>query len=162
MHSDASYLSELDCKSSIGGHYFLTDHDSNAPYNGAILTLTAIIRHVVSSASEAKLVALVYNGKNAVPLQQMLKGMGHHQPKTIITTDNSTAHGLITNTMVAKASKAMDMWLNWLKCCQALQQFDFQWKKGSANLAHYHTKHHPIKHHKEICRTYVLDHVAPS
>ena len=29
--------------------------------------------------------------KNAVPLQQTLKKMGHHQPKMTVTTDNSTA-----------------------------------------------------------------------
>ena len=86
--------------------------------------------------------------------------MGHHQPKTIVTTDNSMAHGLITNTIITKASKAMDMWLNWLKCCRAQQQFDFQWKKGSANLADYHIKHNSIKNHKEICSTYILDHTV--
>ena len=167
-HSDASYLSEPDSKSHVGGHYFLTEQDSNAPNNGTILTLAAIIKHVVSSASEAELAALFYNCKNAVPLQQTLEEMGHHQPQTIVTTDNSTAHGLITNTMVPKASKAMDMRLNWLKCHQAQQQFNFQWKKGSANLADYHTKHHPIKHHKEIAThmywttLYLLNHTHVS
>ena len=87
--------------------------------------------------------------------------MGHHQPETIATTDKTMAHGVITNTMIAKASKAMDIWLNWLKCCQALQQFDFQWKQGSANVADYKTKHHPFMHHKKIFSTYVLDHIAP-
>ena len=65
-----------------------------------------------------------------MPLWQTLKEMGYHQPKTIATTDNSTVHRIITNTMVLKASKAMDMRLNWFKCCQAQQQFDFQGKKG--------------------------------
>ena len=101
----------------MGGHYFLTDHHSNAPNNGIILTLAAIIRHVVSSTSEAELAALFYNCKNTISLQQTLQEMGHHQPKMIVTTDNSMAHGLITNTMIPKASKAMDIWLNWLKCC---------------------------------------------
>ena len=80
VHSDASYLSEPDSKSHVGGHYFLTEQDSNAPNNGAILTLAAIITQVVSSASEAELTALFYNCKNAVPSWQSLEEMGHHQP----------------------------------------------------------------------------------
>ena len=83
VHLDASYLSEPDSKIHIGGHYFLTDHDSNASNNGTILTLATII-HVVSSTSEAELVAFFYNCKNAVPLQQTLKEVGHYQPKTIL------------------------------------------------------------------------------
>ena len=55
LHSNASYLSEPDSKSHVGRHYFLTEQDSNAPNNDAILALTAIIKHVVSSASEAEL-----------------------------------------------------------------------------------------------------------
>ena len=61
VHSDASYLSEPDSKSHVGGHYFLIDQDSNAPNNGTILSLAAIIKHVVSSASEAELAALFNN-----------------------------------------------------------------------------------------------------
>ena len=109
----------------MGGHYFLTTHDNNAPNIGKILTLSAIIRYVISSASEAKLAALFYNCKNAVHLHQTVKEMGHCQPNTLITTYNSTAHGLITNTMIPKASKAMDMMLN---CHHAQQEFEFQWK----------------------------------
>ena len=116
VYLDASYLSEPDYKSHVGEHYFLTEQDSNAPNNVAILTLAAIIKHVVSSASEAELAALFYNCKNAMPSCQTLEEMGHHHPKTIVTTDNSTAHGHITNNMVLKVSKAMDMRLNWLKC----------------------------------------------
>ena len=68
VHSDASYLSEPDSETHVGGHYLLTEQDSNVANNGAILALAAIIKHVVSSASEAKLTALCYNFKTAVPL----------------------------------------------------------------------------------------------
>ena len=154
VHSGASYLSEPDIKRHVGVHYFHTDQESNAPNNGTILTLAAVIKH----ASEADFVALFYNCK----MWQTLKEIGHHKPKTIVTTDNSMVHGLITNTMVPKASKAMDMRLKWLKCHQAQQHFNFQWKKGLANLADFHTKHHLIKQHKEIHNTYVLDSPVPS
>ena len=97
-----------------------------------------------------------------MPLHQTLKEMGHHQHKTIVTIDNPTAHGLITDKMISKASKAMDMWLSWIICHQVQQQFDFQWKQGSANLAGYHTKYHSIKHNREMLSTNVMDHNAPS
>ena len=97
-----------------------------------------------------------------MPFHQTLKEMGHHQPKTIVTTDNPTARGLIANTMIPKTSQAMDMQLNWLKCCLAQQQINFQWKQVSANLVDYHIKHQPIEHHREICSTYVLDHTDAS
>ena len=51
VHSDASYLYEPDSKSCVGGQYFITDQDNNAPNNVTILTLAAIIKHDVSSAS---------------------------------------------------------------------------------------------------------------
>ena len=81
VHFDTSYLSEPDSKSQVGGHYFLINQDNNAPNNGTILTLSAIIRHVVSSVSEAVLAALFYNCKNAGPLSETLEEMGHQQPQ---------------------------------------------------------------------------------
>eukprot|EP00957_Ditylum_brightwellii_P043869 3326519-Ditylum_brightwellii.AAC.1 len=71
--------------------------------------LSTIIRHVVASTSEAKLAALFYNAREAVPLRVALEEMGHKQPATTIFTDNNTAHGLTQGTMIAKQSKAMDM-----------------------------------------------------
>ena len=62
VHSDASYLYEQDRKSCIAGHYFDTNQDRNAPKNGAILTLTTIIKHLLSLASEAKLPDTRRNG----------------------------------------------------------------------------------------------------
>ena len=108
VHSDTSYLSEPDSKSHVGGHYFLTAHNSSAQNNGTILTLAAIIWHVVSLA---ELAALFYNCKNEGPLHQTLKEMGHPMALSL--------------TQIPNASKAMEMWLNWLKWCQAQQQFDF-------------------------------------
>ena len=50
------------------------------------------------------------------PLRITLEEMGHKQPKTPVTTDNSTAHGLIHQLLIPKASKSMDMRCHWLKC----------------------------------------------
>ena len=59
--------------------------------NGAILTLSKIIKHVMSSASEAETAALFYNCKAAAPSRVTLMEMGHPQDKTQVTTDNSAA-----------------------------------------------------------------------
>ena len=66
------------------------------------MTLSKIIKHVMPSASEAETAAIFYNCKAALMLRVSLEEMGHEQPKTPVTTDNTTAHGLIKKTMIPK------------------------------------------------------------
>ena len=47
--------------------------------NGTILTLSKIIKHVMTSASEAETAALFYNCKAATPLRVTAEEMGHPQ-----------------------------------------------------------------------------------
>eukprot|EP00957_Ditylum_brightwellii_P062105 4713362-Ditylum_brightwellii.AAC.1 len=68
VHSDASYLSERHAHSRAAGHFNLANKTNKDLNNGAILTLSTIIRHVVASASEVELAALFYNAWEAVPL----------------------------------------------------------------------------------------------
>ncbi len=72
--------------------------------NGAVLNILQIIKAVMSSAAEAKLRAMC----------RMLKELDNPQTQTSIQTDNSTAHALLTNKILPKALKAMDMRFNWL------------------------------------------------
>jgi len=65
-------------------------------------------------------------------------------------TDNATAHGLLTNKILPKALKAMDMRFHWLRCRDARGQFHYYWRPGTQNLADYFTKHHPARHHKSV------------
>jgi hypothetical protein len=60
LHTDALYLSKQTGKSRASNHFYLTNHDDEEFNNGAILTLSSIIKHVMSSASKAKLAALYY------------------------------------------------------------------------------------------------------
>ena len=108
VHSDASYFSEAKARSHSGGHFYLTNKGDEAFRNGAVLTLSSIIKHVLASAS-AELAAMFYNSREAIPLRITLEEMGHPQPQTPVTVDNSTAHGLTQGTMIPKKSKAMDM-----------------------------------------------------
>jgi hypothetical protein len=104
----------------------------------------------MSSAAEAELGALFINAKTAVSMRQTLEEMGHPQPHTHIQTNNSTAHTLLTNRILPKALKAVDMQFNWLSCRETQGQYRFYWRPGMQNLADYWTKHHPASHHKSF------------
>jgi hypothetical protein len=108
VHSDASYLSEAKARSRSGGHFYLTNKDDEKFQNGAVLTLSSIIKHIMASASEAELAAMFYNTREAIPLRVTLEEMGHPQPATNVTVDNSTAPSLTQGTMVAKKLNAGD------------------------------------------------------
>ena len=43
-HSDASYLSESKARSRAGGHFFMSNDDAIPSNNGAILTVSQIIK----------------------------------------------------------------------------------------------------------------------
>ena len=75
--------------------------------NGPIDVLYTIIKHVMSSASEADTGALYYRCKRAITYRVTLQEMRHLQSEpTPVTTDNNTAHGLTMSTMTSKASKS--------------------------------------------------------
>ncbi len=76
----------------------------------------------MSSAAEAELGALFINAKAAVSIRQTLEELGHLQPRTPIQTDNSTALALLTNKILLRALKAMDMRFHWLRCHEAQGQ----------------------------------------
>jgi hypothetical protein len=93
VHSDASYLSKPMARSHVGGHFFCSSNVDNPPDNGAVLNISIILKAVMSSAAEAELGALYINARETIPMQQVLKEMGHKQPPTPIQTNNSTALG---------------------------------------------------------------------
>ena len=112
----------------------------------------------MASASKSELAALFYGCKEAIPLRNALQEMGHPQPgPSPVTMDNSTALGLTMKTMIPKASTAMDMCFQWLKCRRAQQLFCFLWAKSQVNRADYPSKHHPPTHHIKMHSQYVHD-----
>ena len=132
--TDASYLSEIGGKSRAAGHFYLTNRNDEDFNNGAILTLSSIIKDVISSASDVELAALYYGCKQAAPIHVTLKERGHPQPApTPVTTDNITAQGLTMGTMTPKASKSNEQRFNWLKCRNAQHQFKYLWCNGILN-----------------------------
>ncbi len=147
IHSNASYLSEPKARSQAGGHMFMAGNDKIPINNGAVLNILQVLKSVMSSATEAELAALFLNAKTAISMRTMLKELGHPQTQTPIQTANSTAHALLTNKILPKALKAMDMQFHWLRCREAQGQFRYYWRPGTQNLADYWEKHYPASHH---------------
>ena len=50
-HSDASYLSETKASSRAGGHFFISDDAAIPSNNGAVITISQIIKAVMSSVA---------------------------------------------------------------------------------------------------------------
>jgi hypothetical protein len=115
IHSDASYLLEPKACSRAGGNMFMASTEEIPINNGVVLNILQIIKAVMSSAAEAELGVLFIYAKTAVSIQRPLKELGHPQPRTPIQTDNSTTHALLTNKILPKALKAMDMRFHWLR-----------------------------------------------
>jgi hypothetical protein len=155
IHSNASYLSVPKVCSRVGGHMFMSTNTDIPDNNGAILNTSQIIRAVMSSAAEAELGALFINAKHAVSKRHTLEELGHPQPCTPIQMDNKTANDLLTNKIMLKALKAMDMHFYWLRCRDTQGQFRYYWRPGTQNLADNFTKHHPTSHHKASRPTYL-------
>ncbi|KAL7523430.1 hypothetical protein ACHAWF_000517 [Thalassiosira exigua] len=150
IHSNA-LLSEPKAPSRAGGYFFMSSDKDIPRNNGAILNVSQIIKATISSAAEVELGALFINAKLAVPIRTTLVKLGHAQPKTPVQTDNLTAYGVLTNTIMPKATKAMDMPFHWLRCRNAQGQFRYYWRPGLANKANYWTTHHPAAHHVSFC-----------
>jgi hypothetical protein len=78
VHTNASYLLEQNCKNRASAHFYLTNHDEKEFNNGAILTLSSIIKHIMSSASEVKLAALATVANLPFPFAQLSKKWDIH------------------------------------------------------------------------------------
>jgi hypothetical protein len=161
IHSDPSYLSEPKARSHAGGHMFMAGRDDIPANNGAVLNILQIIRAVMSSAVEVELGALFINAKTAVSMRHTLEELGPPQPPTPMQTDNKTAHDLLTNKIMPKALKAMDMLFHWLQCRKAQGQFRYYWRLGTQNLADYFIKHHPASCHKANKPTFLTPREDP-
>ena len=94
----------------------MSKDDAIPSNNSAVLTVSQIIKAVMSSAAEAELGALFINCREAIPARHALEIMGHKQPPTPVHTDNTTALGVVNKHIASKRLKSMDMKLHWLRC----------------------------------------------
>jgi hypothetical protein len=146
IHIDASYRSESEARSRVGGIFYLSSTyqpDTSVATNGAIHITSVIVKHVMASAAKAKLAGLFYNAQEACSFRTTLEELGHPQPPTAIQTDNECANRIAND-------KAMDMRFYWIR--DRIQQLQFL---SLSNKADYFTKHHSPAHHQTLRYTYL-------
>jgi hypothetical protein len=151
IHNDASYLSVSNAHSRLDGLFFCGDkspHEDNL--NGSILNVASVMKNAIASAAESEVGACFQNAQSGAPLRVTLAELGHIQPPPPLRTDNSTAFGILSETIKQKRSKAMDMRYHWLTDRVRQKQFDVYWRPGRENLGDYHTKHHSAQLHKDM------------
>ena len=119
--------------------------------------LCNILKVVVSSAAEAELGGLFLNCKEAACIRTTLEELGHPQPATPVQTDNSTAVGIVHDSIKQKRSKAMDMRFFWVRDRSKQGHYNVYWRSGKGNKADYYTKAHPVAHHRNVRPFYVFD-----
>jgi hypothetical protein len=102
VHSNASYLSKPKAQSQAGGHVFLSSNTPIPPNSGAVLNIAHIIKHVMSSATEAELAGIYIMAREAVYIRIILEEMGHKQPPTLLHTNNSMAEAVINGKVQSK------------------------------------------------------------
>ena len=158
IDSDAAYLVLPGARSRIAGFFQMNSLDKTTPFrNGALLVECKSLRHVVASSAEAEVAGIFHNAQTAIPIRYMLAQLGHPQPATPLKTDNATALNFVKNNITQKRSKSWDMRFYWLRDKKQQKMFDIFWDKSEANIADYHTKHHPIAHHRLVRHMYVKD-----
>jgi hypothetical protein len=74
IDSDTSYLSENEAKSRVGGFFYMGSNNKNDKKltNGAILIVSKVLKHLMSSAAEAELGAVFINAKEGAVLRTTL------------------------------------------------------------------------------------------
>ena len=72
-HSNASYLSKPQARSQEGGNFFLSNESTIPQNNGAVLNIAHIIKHVMTSATEAELAELYIIAREAVYIRIILE-----------------------------------------------------------------------------------------
>jgi hypothetical protein len=165
IHSDASYLSEPQARSRLGGTFFLGSLPQNGKpiqLNGPILTIASICKFVVASAAEAELGALFYNCQDGTILQLTLEELRHPQPATPVHCHNSTAVSIANNTVKKQRSRAMEKNFFWTTNQVEIGNFNVTWHPGQENLADYFTKHFDGKHHQLVRPYYLHMHNSPT
>jgi hypothetical protein len=123
LHTDASYLNETKARSCNGGYFYLSDKpklpikpdDLPPPLNAPILINSKIIDAVMSSIQESETGSGFINAKDAVPMRTTLQEIGHKQGPFPLQFDNKCAVGILTDTVVQRRSKAMDMRFYWVR-----------------------------------------------
>ena len=109
IHSDASYISAGKGRSCTGGYFSLgsTPTDGKPFWLNDNANIMCNIPKLVAALAE--LGALPLNTREAKALCLILHKLGHLQPSTPIYINNTTAVGIINNTIKYQRSQAFEM-----------------------------------------------------
>ena len=158
LHSDASYLSAARGRSRAGRYFFLGSLPKNGNpifLNGNIAITCAIIKIVAASAAEAELAALFINAQEARVIRLILAELGHPQPPTPIHVDNTTAVGIVNNTIKRQRSRSMEMRYFWLLDQHTQEYIRIYYHPGQENMGDYPSKHHFTPGHRHVRPWYI-------
>ena len=147
-HFDAEFHNESKGRSRAGVHIFLSENDPMPWWNGPVLTLSQIIKLVMSSASEAEMGVLFITAQEVAAMRNTLEEMRWPQKKSLIQTDNSETAGVVNITILTRKLKTMHQRLHWIKCREAQVQFRYYWASGSLNWGDYSNEHHLFLYHE--------------
>ena len=101
-HSDAGFNNETRARSRAGDHIFFSENESIPSWNVPLLTISQIMKYVMSSAAEAETTALFLTEKEMVPLCHTLTEMGWKNPPSPLQSVNSTAVGMTNCTLIPR------------------------------------------------------------
>ena len=127
IESDAAYLVLPKSRSRVARIFYLSNATvRRPPLNGAIQVICKTLHNAVSFAAEAETGGIFIGGQQAVPIITALSKLNHQQPAsgTRISTDNSTAKGVLTANLCQKLSKVFDMQYWWIKDRIKQRQFE--------------------------------------
>ena len=107
IHRNALYPSHIYARSCAGGHFFLGSQNFNniIKSNGAIFTLSNIMKNATSSAVEEVVGELFHNSKASEPIIVTLKETGHIQHANPMQKYNSTTDSIVNKTNNQKGPK---------------------------------------------------------
>ena len=165
IHSDASYCLAGRGRSRAGGNFFIGSIPVNGQpikLNGNIHITCAILRLVAASTAEAELGALFLIARKEKLLRIILQELGHPQPPTPIHVYNTTAIGIVNNTIKRQRSRAMEMRYFWLIDQYCQKYLDISHHPGQKNLGDYPTKHHNVTVTQHVHPYYIHKTTSPT
>jgi hypothetical protein len=111
IQSDGFYLSKKEATSRAGVFFYMgsstTTDQKNT--NGAILIISKVLKHVMSSAAEAEIGAVFYKCQGRSSDSRNIRRIRAHSAPTPMDIDNTTVTGYSNGTIKQKWTKAMDM-----------------------------------------------------
>ena len=139
------HLSESGGRSRAGGLVYLTNKDAQM-INAPIHHSSTILPTVVASAAEAEYGAMFILLRETIPLRRTLIELGHPQPATLITCDNTVAVRIANDNCKQKLSRSLDMRYHYSRDQVKLGNFQIKWRTNHHSLADILTKIHPKRH----------------